>query len=162
MLTEIPVDYRLRLGAAKLVAMRMETEAPLDDALAQTSDDGFIAAQAKNSMSLSSNLASEFGKTVEQIVRQWRICRDGIGDNGWDRPLDATRDRLVIAIGPDTPATARLHLARELEARRQPGAALLNADERKALAHFDTCVRLAWSAATTNPLTDDTKAAISA
>ena len=29
------------------------------------------------------------------------------------------------------------------------------------MAHFDTCVRLAWSAATTNPLTDDTKAAIS-
>jgi hypothetical protein len=161
MLTEIPVDHRLRLGGAKLITMRMETEAPLDDALAQTSEGGFIAAQAKNSLSLSSNLAGEFGRTVEQIVRQWRICRDGKGDHGWDRPLDATRDRLVIAVGADTPASARLHLARGLEARRQPGAALLNAHERKALAHFDTCVRLAWSGATTDPLTDDTKADIS-
>ena len=160
MLTEIPVDHRLRLGGSKLIAMWMETEAPLDDAMAQTSDGEFIAAQAKNSLSLSSNLASEFGKTVEQIVRHWRICRDGKGDKGWDRPLDVTRDRLVIAIGPDKPATARLHLARGLEARRQPGAALLNADERKALAHFDACVRLAWSAATTDPLADDTKADI--
>src|SRR5271168_4758794 len=55
MLTEIPVDHRLRLGGTKLIAMRMETEAPLDDAMAQTSNGGFIAAQAKNSLSLSSN-----------------------------------------------------------------------------------------------------------
>ena len=118
MLTETPVDHRLRLGAAKLITLRMETEAPLDDALAQTSDGGFIAAQAKNTLSLSSSLDSEFGKTVDQIVRQWRICRDGKGDNGWDRPLELTRDRLVIAIGPDAPATTRLHLAGGLEAQR--------------------------------------------
>ncbi|HKM81485.1 MAG TPA: hypothetical protein VJY15_11050 [Candidatus Acidoferrum sp.] len=47
MLTEIPVDHRLRLGGAKLIAMRMETEAPLDDALAQTSEGGVIAAESK-------------------------------------------------------------------------------------------------------------------
>ena len=161
MLTETAVDHRLQLGAAKLVAMWMETEAPLDDAMAQTSEGGFIAAQAKNTLSLSSSLDSEFGKTVGQIVRQWRICRDGKGDMGWDRPLDAARDRLVIAVGADSPASARIHLARGLEARRQPGPALLNADERKALAQFDACVRLAWSTTTTERLTDDIQADVS-
>jgi hypothetical protein len=74
MLTETQVDHRLQLGTAKLTTIRMETEAPLDDALAMTSDGGIIAAQAKNSLSLSSSLTSEFGKTVEQIVRQWRLA----------------------------------------------------------------------------------------
>jgi len=34
MLTEAPVDHRLQLGTAKVKSIRMETEAPLDDALA--------------------------------------------------------------------------------------------------------------------------------
>lgn len=155
MLTEMPVDQRLRLGGAKLVAMRMETEAPLDDALAETSDGGFIFAQAKNTLSLSRSLDSEFGKTVDQIVRQWRICRDGTGNLDWNRPLDTAKDRLVIAVGPVSPVTTRLHLAQGLEAHRQPGRPNLTAAEEKALAQFDTCVRHAWEAATTEPLADE-------
>ncbi|MDT8873396.1 hypothetical protein RAA17_25435 [Komagataeibacter rhaeticus] len=69
----------------------METEAPLDDAFATTSDDGIICAQAKNTLSLSDSPASEFGKTVDQIVRQWRLCRDGTGDLEWNRPLDPAK-----------------------------------------------------------------------
>jgi hypothetical protein len=77
MLTETQIDQRLQLGAAKITTIRMETEAPLDDGLALTSEGGIIAAQAKNKLSLSSNLTSEFGKTVDQIVRQWRLSREG-------------------------------------------------------------------------------------
>ena len=161
MLTEASIDHRLQLGAAKVVTVRMETKAPLDDALAFTSERGVIAAQAKNSLSLSSSLESEFGKTVEQVVRQWRLCRDGAGNLGWNRPLDRSKDRLLIAVGPGSPATTRLHLARGLEARRQPGPPVLTADETRALGQFDACVRLAWAAATTEPLTDEILQAIS-
>jgi hypothetical protein len=161
MLTEVPIDHRLALGDARVVTIRMETEAPLDDALALTSDGGVIAAQAKNHLSLSSALQSDFGKTVEQIVRQWRLCHDGAGDLGWNRPLDRAKDRLVIAVGTGSPATMRVHLARGLEARRQPGPPLLTADETRAMGQFDACIRLAWSASTTEPLTKGVLLAIS-
>ena len=161
MLTETAVDHRLELGAATITAIRMETEAPLDDALAITSAGGIIAAQAKNALSLSDSLMSEFGKTVDQIVRQWRLCKDGAGDLGWNRPLDQVKDRLMIVVGPDSPATTRVNLARALNARRQPGAAILTVQETKALKQFDACLRQAWATATSDSLTDDVLAAIS-
>ncbi len=162
MVTEAPVDPRLQLGGTKVTTIRMETEAPLDDAFATTSDAGVIAGQAKNTLSLSDSPTSEFGKTVDQIVRQWRLCRDGTGDLGWNRPLDSTKDRLLIAVGPGSPATTRINLAKGLEARRQPGAPILTAPESKALDQFDACARRAWAATgASEPLTDEILLAIS-
>lgn len=162
LVTETPVDHRLQLGGARITALRMETEAPLDDAFAATSDGGIICGQAKNTLSLSDSLASEFGKTVDQIVRQWRLCRDGAGDLGWNRPLDPAKDRLLIAVGPGSPATTRSSLAKGLEARRQPGAPVLTVSETRALSQFDACVQLGWVATgTTEPLTDEILQAIS-
>jgi len=162
MLTERPIDPRLQLGAATVTTIRMETEAPLDDAFATTSEAGVISSQAKNTLSMSENLASEFGKTVDQIVRQWLACRGGAGDLGWNRPLDPAKDRLVIAVGPGSPATTRVNLAKGLESRRQPGPPVLTIGEAKALDQFDTCVRLAWAASqTSDPLTPDALLAIS-
>ncbi len=156
MLTESFVDRRLGLGAAKVTSVRFETEAPLDDVLARTCEAGVLAVQAKNTLSLSDDPASEFGRTVEQIVRQWRLSRDGVGDLEWNRPLDAAKDRLVIAVGPDSPATTRVHLAKALEARRQPGPPVLTRAEEKALSQFDACVRHAWAEAAGETATDAT------
>jgi hypothetical protein len=75
MLTEAQVDQRLQLGAAKVTTIRMETEAPLDDALALTSVGGVIAAQAKNSLSLTSSPTSEFGLAPVS----WRVAGLGSG-----------------------------------------------------------------------------------
>lgn len=162
LIIETPVDPRLQLGNARITAFRMETEAPLDDAFATTSDDGIICAQAKNTLSLSDSPASEFGKTVDQIVRQWRLCRDGTGDLEWNRPLDPAKDRLLIVVGPKSPETTRHNLAKGLEARRQPGAPVLTASETKALRKFDACVQRSWVATgTTDPLDDGTLQAIS-
>ena len=58
------VDARLNLGTAVPVWMRFETEAPVDDILVSTSNDGYIAIQAKTKASLSQDLTSPFGKTV--------------------------------------------------------------------------------------------------
>ncbi len=111
--------------------------------------------QAKNALSSSKELLSEFGKTVEQVVRHWSLCRDGAGDKGWNRPLDVTKDRMVIIVGPDSPATTRVHLARGLEARRQVGSPVLTKAESSALADFDGCIGQVWSSMTDQPLTDE-------
>ncbi|TGD94579.1 ATP-binding protein [Methylobacterium nonmethylotrophicum] len=162
MLAETPIDPRLQLGNATVTSIRMETEAPLDDAFATTSNGGIICSQAKNTLSMSNILASEFGKTVDQIVRQWRLCHYGAGDLGWNRPLDQNKDRLVIVVGPGSPVTTRVNLAKGLEARRQPGAPVLTAAETKALNQFDTCVRLAWAASSPGELlTEDIQRSIS-
>jgi hypothetical protein len=162
MITESAIDPRLQLGNAKVNSIRMETEAPLDDVFATTSDGGVISGQAKNTLSVSDRLTSEFGKTVDQIVRQWRLCRDGKGELGWNRPLDQNKDRLLIAVGPGSPATTRVNLAKGLEARRQPGPPVLSASETKALNQFDACVRLAWAAGSSGEaLTDDILQSIS-
>lgn len=47
------LDARLGLGEASPVWLRFETEAPVDDILVATSADGFIAIQAKTTLSLS-------------------------------------------------------------------------------------------------------------
>ena len=124
MLTETPIDPRLQLGNATITSIRMETEAPLDDANATASDDGAISGQAKNIVSIPDSLTSAFGKTVDQIVRQWRRYRDGAGALGWNRAFDQTKDRLVIAVGHGSPATTRVNLAQRPggpPATRRPG-----------------------------------------
>ena len=98
LLSEERVDGRLNLGTAVPVWIRFETEAPVDDILVCTSNDGYIAVQAKTKVSLSRDLTSPFGKTVSQFVRHWIACRGGDESRGWNRPLDPARDRLVLAV----------------------------------------------------------------
>ncbi|MEA3197949.1 MAG: hypothetical protein QOF32_2001, partial [Gammaproteobacteria bacterium] len=161
LLVEHQIDRKLNLGATKPVSVRFETEAPLDDILIATSDGGFVAMQAKVSLSSSQKLDSEYGKTLDQIARQWLACRDGAGRLDWDRPLDETRDRLVIVVGPRTPATVRQHLSAGLDARRQIGCPNLNANEQSALADFDACLGAAWLRLTGQPSSADFTLAVS-
>ena len=142
------VDACLNLGTAVPVWMRFETEAPVDDILVFTSNDGYIAIQAKTTASLSQDLTSAFGKTVSQFVQHWIACRDGDKSRGWDRPLDPARDRLVLAVSADAPATVREHLPAALRQRAQPGTAVLTKAQQKALDEFDSCVAQAWKSVT--------------
>ena len=155
LLTERPLDARLDLGESKPEWMRFETEAPVDDILVETSDDGFVAIQAKSSVSLSKNPDSEFGKTVSQFVRHWLTCRNGDGSLNWNRPLDAQLDRLVFAVGPETPATVRKVLPEALRLKSQPGGGQLNAAQQRAFGNFENCVRAAWVEATKEPYSPD-------
>ena len=59
----------LRLGNALAKTIKFETEAPVDDILLTTDQDGYIAIQAKTTVRASRKLHSPFGKTVEQFVR---------------------------------------------------------------------------------------------
>lgn len=151
LLAEQPFDQRLDLGAAKPEWMRFETEAPVDDILVGTSAGGVVAVQAKTTASLSRQIASPFGKTVSQFVRHWLACRDGDGSLRWNRPLDARIDRLVLAVGPQAPATIREVLPAALRLKSQPGGGELNDGQQRAFADFEACVEQAWTKATALP-----------
>jgi hypothetical protein len=141
-------DARLNLGDAYPKWIRFETEAPVDDILVATSNGGFVAIQAKTTASLSSSLKSAFGKTVEQLVRHWLACRDGDGKRGWNRPLDPTRDRLMLAVGSQAATSIKDDLAAALRLRAQPGGGELTGKQQGAWDSFAALAEQAWTSNT--------------
>ncbi len=131
--------------------MRFETEAPVDDILVATDAGGFIAVQAKTTASLSRDPASAFGKTVDQFVRYWLACQEGSGSLRWNRLIDPTVDRLVLAVGPRAPADLREELPAALRLASQPGGGALTARQQRAFENFAVCVEFAWTKATAAP-----------
>ncbi|EHM45430.1 NACHT domain-containing protein [Yokenella regensburgei] len=146
------MDARLGLGEASPVWLRFETEAPVDDILVATSADGFIAIQAKTTLSLSDDKKNPFYRTVEQFVRQWLTCRDGDGSLDWNRPLDSDKDRLVLAVSTRAPASIREELPVALSLFSQHGLGAMNKRQAKAFCIFERCISAAWSNITSEPL----------
>jgi len=88
------VDERLELGAERILSFRFETEAPIDDILILTSGPGRLFFQAKTNLRFGEQPSSEMVKTVEQIVRQWKLCSAGDGSKGWNKPLGSRQRSL--------------------------------------------------------------------
>lgn len=154
MLAGLPLDSRLNLGTAQPLWFRFETEAPVDDILIATSDGGFVAIQAKTSISSSSDPQSPYGKTVEQFVRHWLACRDGDGRLEWNRPLDPRIDRLALVVSSRASASVRVDLLAALRARGEPGLAQLSQAQARAFADFEACVRQVWPRLTSEPFAE--------
>jgi hypothetical protein len=108
-LAEVPIDARLALGAAKPVALRFETEAPVDDILVSLDSGGWAFIQGKYRLTNSPSLTSELGKTCDEFARLWEAATSGSGSRGWDRPLTGGTDVMVIAVGPLTSGTIKNH-----------------------------------------------------
>ncbi|MBZ9654010.1 hypothetical protein [Phyllobacterium lublinensis] len=145
-LAEAPLDARLGLGTAKPTAFRFETEAPVDDILISLNTGGWAFIQAKNSLTNSAALASELGKTCDEFARLWEAASAGSGTQGWDRPLAAGVDVMVIAVGPTTSGTIKHHLARALDIVRDGSLATLSQDQAKALDSFRKLLRNTFAA----------------
>jgi hypothetical protein len=144
-LGERHVDERLELGEESVVEIRLETEAPIDDLLVMTSAPGRLFFQAKTNLSFAKAKSGEMAKTVEQFVRQWRLCGEAKRTYGWDYPLDKNRDRFVIAVGPETPGTVANHLAKALLRRREGAKPSTTPQAQKdALSDFTAFVKAAW------------------
>ena len=138
-------DERLELGAEQVLAFRFETEAPVDDILIETSGPAWLFFQAKTNLPFGEQPASEMVKTVEQIVRQWKLCSQGDGSKRWNRPLDKDKDRFVIAVGPGTPKTVASDLSEALSRRREGSVpATTPANLKSALAKFSRLLKAAW------------------
>ncbi|MER8671095.1 hypothetical protein NKH45_28670 [Mesorhizobium sp. M1156] len=142
----IPMDGRLGLGAASPVALRFETEAPVDDVLVELDSGGWVFVQAKNRLNNSSSLASELGKTCDEFVRLWELATSGTGKRGWDRPLEAGKDALVIAVGPGTSGKVKNDLAQALEMDRSGSTITMNDDQKAALDNLRTLLMSAIDA----------------
>ena len=146
LLAERRLNERLGLGDTQVRSLRFETEAPVDDIMIETDLGGWIFVQAKSSLSLSSSSESELGRVADQIVRQWHACAQGSGQRGWDRPLEPSRDRILIAVGRNTPATITEHLASALTSLQANSAAPFPKQQQTALDTFTARLREAWRA----------------
>jgi hypothetical protein len=142
-LDQAPVDKRLQLAAESISEVKLETDSPIDDLILLTTAPGRLFVQAKSTVSLATSDSGEMVKTVDQFVRQWRLCSEGKKKRGWDYPLNKDRDRFVIAVGHETPATVGVHLAKALSRRRE-GSHTSPQDQRKALDRFKALLRASW------------------
>lgn len=107
LLAETPLDDLLGLSDSRIKSVRFETNAPVDDLLVETDCDGFVAIQAKSSITLSQSLNSGLGSVADQFVRHWLAAKERLSTEGWCRPLDPSRDRLLLVFGPRSAATIR-------------------------------------------------------
>lgn len=132
-IAQVPVDSRLGLGQAIPVALRFETEAPVDDVLVELDTSGWVFVQGKNSLSSSESTDSELGKTCDEFIRLWELAAKGNGQHGWDRPLRAGSDALLIAVGAETSGTIKNDLAGALDKNRSGALATLTGPEKTIL-----------------------------
>jgi hypothetical protein len=150
--------------------IRCETEQPVDDIMVGSSDDGLAFIQVKRSISLERNSDSPFAKTVAQFVRQ--ALRPPVLNNRpvrpWDRILDFRRDRLVLAVGPDTSGKVTSTLAgvltkiRSLHEGTSVEEAALSLAEKETLSITCDHIRAAWQTHSgTAPSDDDIRKLLS-
>jgi len=126
----------------------LETPTAVDDVHIIT-DAGQIFVQAKNSLTLSTKPDSELASVANQFVRQYR---EGVQENSGRRDLSAVLDRLVLAVGEETPTTITSNLREALERNRTGAATSLPSAIAEALRVFTAQLETAWLAVAGIPL----------
>ncbi len=84
-------------SATRIKELTLQTVQSVDDVNIVTADDGRILIQAKRSVTLAKSAGSPLGSAIDQFVRQ---SREGVALDAQRtafRPLDRSRDRLVLA-----------------------------------------------------------------
>ena len=153
LLPDLPLHESL-LGA-RVQSIVFETRLDVDDIFLIT-DRGYIFVQAKSNLSLSLRSDSEFAKIVDQFVSQWLECFAGQGRSAKSRALDSTRDRLLIAVGPESSRRISTDLSQGLEAVRAGGAANISKNKKKAVATLENQIKRAWCTHGSKPADDAT------
>lgn len=148
LLTEKQLGLMFGLANARIKAIRFETSAPVDDILIETDQGGFVAIQAKATVSVSSTLSSVLGSVADQFVRHWIATKRSAGSELWARPLDPSRDRLVLVYGPGSGGTVA-RLAGALHGVRPDGPAGKLRDA------FEDLIRTAFVANGETPADED-------
>lgn len=144
------LPWHLPVGTT-LEFLRCETEQPVDDLLVGTSGDGFVFTQIKHSVQLSRQPDSDLAVALQQFARQFVACRTGSSvGRPWERPLEDTRDRLVLTTSPKSSKTIRNHLTavlnrlRKLSQRQSIGEAASNKEEQNALSVLTGHIERSW------------------
>lgn len=138
-------------------AVGCETGFPVDDVGVALCGGGFILVQAKGGMRRLDARAADFRAALDQVVN---AMTGGLRAGVDLRPVDVSRDRLVIATNQDSSQSfdalgevcARL---RDHPASMPLISAATNNAQRRALATFITLVEASWAAASGDEPTED-------
>ena len=132
--------------------IRCETDQPVDDILALTSKGGFLFFQVKKNVDLSKKSDSSIASAASQFVSQYLASRSDTNKATrlWDRSLDPTRDRLILATSGQSSAKVRVKLktvldrVRKLHKEDRLDVAALSQEETEVLNVFIAHIRTAW------------------
>lgn len=136
----------------RLVSVACQAVMEVDDAVTRTSADGWIFAQAKRRVNLSALATSPLASSLDQFVRQYKASREASTDAQPPRPLDHTRDRLVLSLGSASSSNVKTILPNLLRSVRHGvavtlGAAAHSAAEIEVATAVETCLQRSWNAA---------------
>lgn len=141
----------------RVEAVGCETGFPVDDVGVALSNGGFILVQAKSGMRRLDPRAQDLRKAVDQLVS---AMIGGLRSGAPIRPVEVSRDRLVIATNQDSSQAfgalgdvcARL---RDLPVSVPVDAAAVNEDQKRAFTGLLSIVRSSWTATTGREPEDD-------
>jgi hypothetical protein len=141
-------------GNCGIASLHAETKQPVDDILAVTTLGGLIFTQSKRTITLSEKVDSDLASVFDQFVRQSMVWTSATaGASPWERKIDVTRDRLVLAVGSAAPKTITQTLRQVLDKLRALptghvlNQAAANEDETEALRIVTAHIKQAWKAA---------------
>jgi hypothetical protein len=145
-----PFDLR---ADTQIISFTCQSQAPVDDVNALTSDAGIIFVQAKRTVHLSSAPDSSFASALDQFVRQLQACDAGDPKHAWSRPLDPKRDRLVLATRSNSSAKVTgtfpelLRRIRDRSDVRTLKQVAVSQSERAAAKTVESVLKRSWKAA---------------
>ena len=135
----------------RVVSVACQAAMAVDDVVAMTSADGWVFAQAKRRVTLSASATSSLASSLDQFVRQYKACQEATQDAQPPRPLDYTRDRLVLALGPASSSKVTTILRDLLRSVRNGVAPTLraaahSAAETEVATAVESCLERSWNA----------------
>lgn len=99
------------LPTTRVTAVGGQTAREVDDIGAETDAGGHLLVQSKKGLKLGNEPDSPLAKAIRQVVRQ---CMEGLPDDAADdycaRPLDPSRDRLVVVTDKSASESVRVGL----------------------------------------------------
>lgn len=147
-------------SSARTVFVRTESEQAVDDVMIGSSTGGVALVQAKTRFQLTQG-DGPLRDAIAQCCRQLLGPPRGTGNAPWNRPLDETRDRLVLATTSGSPTTIRHDLGNLLEQCRLAGPHVavderaFNAGEKRALDITRQIVQSTWDTMVGRPATEE-------
>lgn len=113
-LADAPVDFFGLPSGVTPTSIELETSAPVDDILVGTSATGFCFVNVKKGVTTSTKSDAPLASVIDQFVRLWIACQSGRSTRSWQRPLDLSKDRVVLVTGGDRSTTFAASLSKVL------------------------------------------------
>jgi hypothetical protein len=138
-------------SSTRIVELSLQSAAAVDDVNSVTSDEGRIFVQAKRSVTLSKAANSPLGSAIDQFVRQHKTGVANDHQATSFRPLDWTRDRLVLTTRGARAAKITNVLPRLLRRLRDRGSIdtighlAASTEEREVAEVIEAHVRRSWA-----------------